>query len=166
MSLLRICTLPRVLINAIAMATLQSPDVTISTILDFHEDLGHYHGLEETTARHYRNFIMTTMITTIISPFSALTPFVGWQEGHQACKSRVSVCWWGQFDWRIARLAPLVNATYIITAPIKYRTGHSDIRLSWSSQKMAVKQAYYYYYLVPKAYPIPRVRKQENKIRK
>jgi len=38
-------------------------------------------------------------------PFSALTPLVGWQEGHPACrKTGMLVCWWWWFDWSFARL--------------------------------------------------------------
>ena len=46
-----------------------------------------------------------------IFPFRALTLFVGWQEGHPACKKTwMLVCWWWWFDWSVARLiAPVVQ---------------------------------------------------------
>jgi len=44
---------------------------------------------------------------------TGLTLFVGWQEGHPACKTWV--CWWWQFDWSIACLiAPVVTITSIV----------------------------------------------------
>jgi len=43
--------------------------------------------------------------------FSALTPLVGWHEGHQTCKKLTGGCWHGCLeqgaDLHMARLMPL-----------------------------------------------------------
>jgi len=33
------------------------------------------------------------VFTVIVTPFSALTLLVGWQEGHPVCKNWVVWCW-------------------------------------------------------------------------
>ena len=46
-------------------------------------------------------------------PFSALTLFVGQQEGHPACKKDwMLVCWWWSFDWSFARLIAPVSSCH------------------------------------------------------
>jgi len=56
--------------------------------------------------------------SVILFPFSALTLFVGRQEGHLACKKWVLVCWWWWSDWSVARhKGPVDTDTSIIPWP-------------------------------------------------
>ena len=56
------------------------------------------------------NIHLYTSILSFSFPFSALTPLVGRQEGHAACKNWMLVCWWWWFDWSFAQLiAPVVQ---------------------------------------------------------
>ena len=53
-----------------------------------------------------------TFSVTLLSALSALTPLVGWQEGHPACKNWVLGCWRGCLqrgaDLHMAQLMPLL----------------------------------------------------------
>jgi len=87
--------------------------------------LTHTHTHTHThTPMHTVQHLLQSIVICIILPFSALTPLVGRQEGHQACISFGLVCWWWWFDWSFARFtAPVVTTTSIILSSTEIKNG-------------------------------------------
>jgi len=78
-------------------------------------------------------------VCELIFHFSALTPLVGWHEGHPACKKLGVGLWWWQFDWSFARLIAPVVTTSVVFSSDKSGTGHSGTGQPRSTWNMAVK---------------------------
>ena len=61
-----------------------------------------------------------------------LTLSVGRQEGHQACKELMFICWRWQFDWSFARvIAPVVATSTITLGSSTIQSGDILARLTW-----------------------------------
>ena len=69
--------------------------------------------------------VWCTFSVTLLSALSALTPLVGWQEGHPACKNWVLGCWRGCLqrgaDLHMAQLMPLLlNVSCFSKIPVGF----------------------------------------------